>query len=151
MKLELQINSRLIGECPIQVGGAILMITPPINENYWLYRVPLSETQAIVGFPKFRVIGIGFQKETDWNTDLPSVTDALEIYEHIKHNKGDRKIRKEHCLEAIRMIQRAALEARRNATIKALESATDDTTRLDLLGDFLRKTGNYAVAQVFGR
>src|ERR1700757_4781306 len=30
-----------------------VMLTPDIDEDYWLYRVRVSGTQAIVGFPKF--------------------------------------------------------------------------------------------------
>ena len=87
-----------------------LSMTPPIDESYWKYRVRLSEKQAIVGFPKFGVIGIGFAVEDDWNTNLPSSSRAEEIYEHIKHNQGDEGISREHCLAAIRMIQEAAAE-----------------------------------------
>jgi len=84
-----------------------LMLTPAIDEDYWAYRVKLSETQAIVAFPKFSTIGVGFAREEDWNTNLPWTCDANEIYGHIKHNKGDDAIRDEDCLEAIRMIQEA--------------------------------------------
>ena len=69
------------------------------------YRVKLSETQAIVGFPKYSTIGIGFAQEEDWNTNLPWTTQAEEIFAHIAHNKGDSAISDEQCIEAIRMIQ----------------------------------------------
>lgn len=89
-----------------QIGP--LMMTPPIDENYWTYRVQLSFSQAIVGFPKFSTVGIGFAEEEDWNTNLPYTCDATEIYEHIEHNKGDDAITREACLKAIRMVQQAA-------------------------------------------
>lgn len=94
----------------VQLGPA--MITPPIDEDYWAFRVRLSERQSIVGFPKFMTIGIGFAVEEDWNTNLPYTCSAEEIYEHIARNKGDDSISREDCIEAIRLIQQAALEGR---------------------------------------
>lgn len=87
------------------IGG--VSITPPIDEAYWSYRVKLTDTQAIVGFPKFFTVGIGFAVEEDWNTNFPYTCSAEEIYEHIKHNAGDDAITREDCLAAIRMIQEA--------------------------------------------
>lgn len=84
-----------------------VMLTPPIDEDYWAYRVRLSDEQAIVGFPKFFTVGIGFAKEEDWNTNLPYTCDAVEIYDHIEHNKGDESISREDCITAIQMIQDA--------------------------------------------
>lgn len=105
MKLELQINGTH-GKTPT---GRV-MITPPINEDYWLYRVAVSDKQAIVGFSKFGIIGIGFQHEEDWNTNLPSSSSAEAIYDHIKHNRLDAE--KETCIAAIRLIQQAVRESR---------------------------------------
>ena len=86
-----------------------VMITPPIGEDYWAYRVRLTDRQAIVGFPKFGTIGVGFAVEDeDWNTNLPYTCDAVEIYEHIAHNAGDEAITREACVEAISLIQAAA-------------------------------------------
>jgi hypothetical protein len=93
------------------IGGGI-MITPPLGEDYWEYRVRLSDTQAVVGFPKFGTIGIGFAAEEDWNANLPYTCGTEEIYAHIQHNKGDESITRADCLQAIRMIQDAASEAR---------------------------------------
>jgi hypothetical protein len=84
-----------------------VMMTPPISEDYWAYRVRVADGQAIVAFPKFGVIGIGFAVEEDWNTNLPSDSSAEEIYDHIEHNRGDESITRETCIEAIRMIQDA--------------------------------------------
>lgn len=103
----LEVNDRHLPNQGVLGGGAILM-TPPIDEDYWYYRVQLSEKQAIVGFPKFSTIGIGFAKEEDWNTNLPFTVSAERIYDHIKHNKGDRSIKKAACLEAIELIREAA-------------------------------------------
>lgn len=85
------------------------MLTPSPSENYWSYRVRLTERQAIIGFPKFFTIGIGFAvEEDDWNCNFPYTCTAEEIYEHIKDNAGDDSITREDCLAAIRMIQDAA-------------------------------------------
>lgn len=85
---------------------------PPVGEDYWLYRVRVADGQAVVGFPKFSTVGIGFAVETDWNTNLPYTCDTVEIYEHIEHNRGDESIRREDCIEAIRMIQNAVQVAK---------------------------------------
>lgn len=121
MNLTLQINQndaavKRAGEsCNFTTPtGGSLMICPPVGQDYWIFRVAVSEKQAVVGFPKFGVIGIGFQfEEEDWNTNLPSSSDAEEIYEHIKVNKGAEPTR-EDCIAAIKMIQ-AAAEQLRNA------------------------------------
>lgn len=84
-----------------------LMMTPAINEDYWAYRVRLTDQQAIVAFPKFLTLGIGFAIEDDWNTNFPYTCDATEIYEHIADNKGDDAITREQCIEAIQLIQDA--------------------------------------------
>lgn len=93
-------------------GTGRLLLTPPIDEDYWTYRVRLSETQAIVGFPKFHQIGIGFAVEEDWNTNLPSQSETEAIFQHIKRNKGDESIADEDVREAIRLVQAAAAEDR---------------------------------------
>ncbi len=88
--------------------GAV-MITPSVGEDYWSYRVRLTDRQAIIGFPKFNTIGIGFAVEDeDWNTNLPYTCGTEEIYEHIAHNAGDDLILRADCIEAIRLIQEAA-------------------------------------------
>ncbi len=84
-----------------------LMFTPMVDEDYWQYRVRLSDIQAILGFPKYSTIGIGFAIEEDWNTNLPYTCETEEIFNHVKHNKGDDAISDEDCIEAIRMIQEA--------------------------------------------
>ena len=59
-------------------GRGVAMITPPIDEDYWAYRVRLSDTQSIVGFPKFGTVGIGFAVEEDWNTWIENVSEQVE-------------------------------------------------------------------------
>jgi hypothetical protein len=92
-----------------------ILITPPVGEEgYWYYRVALSEKQAIIAFPKFGTIGIGFEKEEyDWNTNLPYQCSVEEIFQHIRKNKGDKNISDADCIEAIRMIQSAIVESKK--------------------------------------
>ena len=89
--------------------GATILLTPPIGEDYWLFRVDVGHGQAVIGFPKFCTIGIGFQDEgDDWNTNLPYTCETVEIFNHIKCNKGNNAIRDEDCTNAIAIIQEAA-------------------------------------------
>jgi hypothetical protein len=92
--------------------GGIAMMTPDIDEDYWAYRVRLSDTQAVVGFPKFMTIGVGFAVEEDWNTNFPYTCGTEEIFQHIKHNKGDDAIADDDVRAAIALIQEAAREDR---------------------------------------
>lgn len=89
-----------------------IMLTPRIGGTYWAYRVRLTERQALLGFPKFGTIGIGFDQEEDWNANLPYGMDTEQVFQHIKHNKGDDSIADDDVREAIRMIQAAATEDR---------------------------------------
>lgn len=100
------------GTPELKTPAGIVMMTPSIDEEYWSYRVVLSENQAILGFPKFTTIGIGFAVEEDWNTNLPYTSDAERIFDHISHNKGDDSIPDAHCVQAILMIQDAVREDR---------------------------------------
>lgn len=86
--------------------GVKVMVTPDINEDYWMMRVAVSKKQAIVCFEKFGTVGIGFQVEdADWNTNLPWLFDAEEIYNHIKANKGQKHITRQKCVDAIKLLQ----------------------------------------------
>jgi len=110
MKLVLEINEQYVTDADKEgiIAGGRIMITPAIGDaDYWKYRVKLSRTQSIIGFPKFGCIGIGFMKEKNWNKNLPSDCDADELYNHIKENKGRSKISDEDCITAIQMIKDA--------------------------------------------
>jgi hypothetical protein len=113
--LVLECNSGIVDQSPIMVGGIQVLITPPLDENYWMFRVKLSKSQAILGFPKFGTIGVGFAKERDWNTNLPYTCEAETIFSHIKHNKGRGNIADSDCLKAIRMVQEAAKQTPQHA------------------------------------
>ncbi len=108
--LQLEINGKFVRGNDTLVGteGSALMITPSLDEDYWLFRVKLYEDQAMLGFPKFNTIGIGFAQEEDWNTNLPYTCPPEQIYSHIEHNKQYEQITSEQCLEAIRLIQEVA-------------------------------------------
>lgn len=107
--LHLEHRPEQADESPV-IGPFIM--TPPIDDDYWRWRVIVGDGQAIVGFPKFGTVGIGFAREEDWNANLPYTQPAEAIFEHIAHNKGDDSIPDERCLTAIRMVQDAVREAR---------------------------------------
>jgi len=109
-ELTLEVNQKFVeANTTFPVGaGSSIMVTPPLDEGYWQFRVKLHEDQAIVGFPKFGTIGVGFAQEEDWNTNLPYTCPAEQIYDHIKHNKQYDEIADELCVEAIKLVQSAA-------------------------------------------
>jgi len=75
----------------------------------WYYRVALGCGQAVIGFPKFTTIAIGFQAEPvhlDLNYSYDRGTET--IFRHIYPNKGSSEIGDARCREAIRMVQEAA-------------------------------------------
>lgn len=109
-ELELRLESRGSEDKTIVVGN--VMATPPIDSDYWEYRVRLTDEQSIVGFHKFTTIGIGFAVEEDWNTNLPFWCETKEIRKHIWHNRGDKNITKAQVDAAIRLIQDAAILAK---------------------------------------
>ena len=87
------------------IGNTVAMITPPLNQDYWLFRVPLFKDQAIVCFPKFVTIGIGFAiEDANWNTNLPYCFSPEQIYNHIRVNKKYDEISKADCIQAIAKI-----------------------------------------------
>lgn len=105
--MELALERRTEQNQTAEVLGGAAAICPPVNEDYWAYRVRLSETQAVLGFPKYSTVGIGFAVEEDWNTNLPFTCDTTQIFEHIRHNKGDDSIEDDAVVAAIRLIREA--------------------------------------------
>jgi hypothetical protein len=87
-----------------------LSICPPVSGDYWMWRVPVAPDQAVVAFKKFSTIGCGFQREDDWNTNLPLSCDARKIFDHIKHNKQC-DATDEECIAAIEALQDLASKA----------------------------------------
>lgn len=96
----------------VAVGGVTLVMTPPISDDYWAYRVRVANGQAVLGFPKYGTIGIGFAVENDWNSNLPYWCGNEEIYKHIAHNRGTPDLSEAVCRRAIELIQAAAHDAR---------------------------------------
>lgn len=87
------------------IGKAVAMITPPVGQDYWLFRVKLFKDQAIIAFPKFSTIGIGFAiEDKNWNTNLPYSLYPEQIYDHIRVNKKYDEISKEDCIQAIKLV-----------------------------------------------
>lgn len=98
----------------IDMGRVTVALPGGLGKNGgYAFKVQLTPTQAIVGFPKFSTIGIGFLKEDDWNTNLPYSCDAEEIADHISHNRtagGDAELPRALVVAAIRLIRRATGE-----------------------------------------
>lgn len=105
LKLEVNLNSVCNKYAEDRILALGIMITPAIDEEYWVLRVKLFEDQYINAFHKFGTIGIGFAKEEDWNTNLPHTSKAEEIWNHIKHNRRYIAIKKNRTCRAIKMIQ----------------------------------------------
>lgn len=109
MEIEINKNHKLIQEKGIESnivkGKTLLMITPPIDENYWVARVHLYKNQYIIAFPKFFTYGIGFSQESNWNTNLPFQCSTDEICNHIWENHKYKAITKEQTIEAIKLLQ----------------------------------------------
>jgi hypothetical protein len=92
----------------IRLSGGVIMFTPAINQDYYIMRVVLYKDQALVAFPKFGLIGVGFAiEEGSWNTNLPYDVEAERLYKHIRCNKKYRAITKQTCLEGLKLLQAA--------------------------------------------
>lgn len=89
----------------VTTGKGLIMITPEIGEDYWVFRVPLAKDQAVVAFPKFHTMGIGFQLEDNWNTNLPYTCSPEEIRRHIWENRRYKQITRKQVEEAIALLQ----------------------------------------------
>lgn len=87
--------------------GAI-SLTPPVNEDFWGYRVQLGHGQAVLGFPKHGTVGVGFALEDDWNTNLPYRCETDYVVSHILHNKRYECISDEDVRAAVLLVQEAA-------------------------------------------
>ena len=105
-KSKLTLETKEQADGTVRLAGGKALFTPPVGKAYWKFRVQVSKKQAVIGFPKFCTIGIGFQHEKDWNTNLPFTSPAKEIYDHI-HVNGCGAV-PSTCIEAIKMIQAAA-------------------------------------------
>lgn len=107
-----KLNLRLERKDQADETGSVgpVMFTPPIGADYWLYRVCVAEGQAVIGFPKFGLIGVGFAVEDDWNANLPLGVEPRDIADHIMHNAGSDTITRDDVIAAIKLIEAAAIE-----------------------------------------
>ena len=98
-------------------GGGVAMVTPPLDEDYWIFRVKLFKDQAIVAFPKFMTFGVGFAiEDDDWNTNFPYTCTPTEICNHIWKNKKYEEITRQQVIEAIVAIQECIYSIKREET-----------------------------------
>jgi hypothetical protein len=119
MELVVERRDQLDKTARFRSGDVTVSLSPPIGTDYWSYRVRVGHGQAVVAFPKFMTIGIGFATEDkDWNTNLPWTCDTDEILAHIAKNKDpdgvtdDSAISIDDCRMAIKLIQDAIREDR---------------------------------------
>lgn len=106
--VKIEINKNFVqGDDVLQDDkGHVVLITPPLDKDYWLLRAKVYKDQYINAFPKFRTIGIGFSiEEEDWNTNLPFKVDAEIIAKHIERNKKYKKITHKKIVETIEALQ----------------------------------------------
>jgi hypothetical protein len=112
--------------------GITILMTPDLNEDYWLFRIKLHREQSLVAFPKFNTIGIGFAVEKDWNTNLPYQCETREIYDHIKHNKKYKVITDTMCLEAIEILRKASKYYKENEMSDEIKTGNIDAMKVHL-------------------
>jgi hypothetical protein len=120
MKLTLEVNQNCIDKTDKFVGENSngqpfgFSICPVTSPDYWMFRVKLHREQAVLGFPKFGMIGVGMAVEKDGNTNLPlsplrtPQENAEKIANHIFCNKRYKVITKDMIVEAVRMIEDGA-------------------------------------------
>jgi hypothetical protein len=107
-KLELEFREFHCKQHQFKVGECTLAMTPPIDKDYWTFRVKLHKDQAVIAFPKFGTMGIGFAIEEDWNTNLPFRCKTEEICKHIWRNRKYEQITEYKVKRAIKILQKAS-------------------------------------------
>lgn len=80
--------------------------------NDWLFRVKVSDGQAVIGYPRLSTIGVGFAVESDddFGVDAPYDLGVEEIWAAIRVNAGG--VPEGLAVQAIRIVADAAAEAR---------------------------------------
>jgi len=122
-KLELEFRNEFKKkQDSFKTGGVTIMMTPPLDEDYWVFRIKLHLEQALVAFPKFGTLGIGFAEEDDWNTNLPYTCETEYIYKHIRKNKKYKQITKAKCIEAIEILRKASLYYKNHEEPQVIET-----------------------------
>lgn len=110
-KLKVEINKAFVADENTQkLAASGILVTPPVSDAYWLFRVNLFEDQSVIAFPKFMTLGIGFAIEDDWNTNLPYKQEAEIICNHIWHNRRYIAIKKKRTICAIELLQKTIKE-----------------------------------------
>ena len=108
-KLELEFRNEFKKKADsFKAGKIVIMMTPPIDEDYWIFRIKLHKDQALVGFPKFGTIGIGFAQEEDWNTNLPYQATTKEIADHIWINRKYPQVSYKILTKAVDIMRKAS-------------------------------------------
>jgi hypothetical protein len=120
MKPVLEVNKNCIDKTDKFVGENSqgqpfgFSICPITSPDYWMFRVKLHREQAVLGFPKYGMIGVGMAVEKNGNTNLPlsplrtPEENADVIANHIFRNKKYKAITKDMIIEAIKMIEEGA-------------------------------------------
>lgn|SRR5271156_3715464 len=105
-KIVIEVNASFVkAEDEFVAKGIPVLITPPLDEEYFIARVKLFRNQAVQVFPKFGTIGCGFSQEEDWNTNLPIACAAEKTAKHIWHNRKYKKITRKQVVQAITALQ----------------------------------------------
>ena len=103
--MELEVNKNCLDKTTHYVANDNhIMVCPPTSADYWMFRVKLHKDQAVLGFPKYGLIGVGFAIEKDWNTNLPTNSGVSSIVNHIKHNRKYKAITDDMIKEAVELI-----------------------------------------------
>lgn len=135
-QLVLTVNSAAIPQLIEPGGGPEVVFT---GDRDYVYRVEVSDDQALLGFEKCGSIGIGFEREVEEGLDLPSSCLTRRIYEHIRCNA--RGVDSRRCYAAIRIIQGAARDLLRTQVIDALKKAESDQEWGEIMTTWVRRAG----------
>lgn len=105
MGLTLEINKNSIDKTNYYSSGDnCIMVCPPTDENYWVFRVNLYKDQSVLGFLKYGLIGVGMAWEENSNTNLPTNSGVNRISNHIKCNKKYKNITLSMIKKAVQLI-----------------------------------------------
>jgi len=107
IKLKIEYNSQCVDRTIVeQTPFGHGVISPVVSDDYWLFRVPLFENQALLAFPKCFTMGIGFaQEEVEQNVNLPYECGIETILKYLKRNKKYEDISDAKIREAIKMLK----------------------------------------------
>lgn len=148
MNLRIEHNAKaLVDPTPAISAKFGIRIPPPISKDFWLMRVPVSEKQAIVVFPKFGMYGVAFQNEITWNVNCPTLAPAATILAHIARNKGDDSIPDERCLLAIYMLQEAVRDLQLSAAVQAVRAEKEANARIRMALAYIDQMGGASLLE----